>query len=129
MELSFLNLCMFTGRVGQDPEVVTFKSGKQVTKFSLAVDRPYRKSEGEEKPQPIWLNVEAWDKPGDIAARYVRKGSLIGIQGEYRMESWVDNTTQAKRSKPVVKVEQLHLLSSLGENGNGTATPKDWSDF
>ena len=102
-----LNVVNLVGRVGGDPDVKYFESGKVVCKLTLAVNRRSRNSE-----QPDWFNLELWDKTAEVAANYVRKGSLIGIQGALKIETWVDRTTGANRSKPIIKVERLDLLGS-----------------
>ena len=42
----------------------------------------------------------------------MRKGSLIGVQGALKIETWSDRVTGANRSKPIIKVERLDLLGS-----------------
>ena len=53
-----------------------------------------------------------------IAADYVKKGSLIGITGSFKIDSWKDKNTGEDRYKPVVRVDRLNLLSSRKESDN-----------
>ncbi len=94
------------GRAGADPEVKFFDSGSTVAKLRLAVNRRSRDDE------PDWFNLEIWGKQAQVAADYVRKGSLIGVTGSLAMESWADRATGEIRSKPVVKVDRLDLIGS-----------------
>lgn len=71
------------------------------------MNRPTRNSE-----QPDWFNLELWGKTAEVAANYVRKGSLIGVQGSLKIETWSDRATGTNRSKPVIKVERMDLLGS-----------------
>lgn len=105
-----VNVVNLVGRVGGDPEVRYFDSGKVVCKLTLAVNR-LRKDD-----PPDWFNLEIWDKTAEIAANYVRKGSLIGVQGSLKIETWTDKSTGANRSKPVVRVDKLDLLGSKRDN-------------
>ncbi len=57
-----------------------------------------------------------WEKTAEVAANYVRKGSLIGIQGSLKIEKWTDRNTNAERSKPVIQVSRLDLLGSKRDN-------------
>ena len=57
-----------------------------------------------------------WGKTAEIAGDYVRKGSLIGVQGHLKIETWTDRNTGANRSKPVVVVDRLELLGSRRDN-------------
>ncbi|KOR36741.1 MULTISPECIES: single-stranded DNA-binding protein [Planktothricoides] len=102
-----LNLVTLVGRAGRDPEVKYFESGKVVCNFALAVNRPTRNSD-----EPDWFNLEMWDKTAEVAGSYVRKGSLIGVQGSLKFEYWQDRASGVSRSKPVIRVERLELLGS-----------------
>ena len=53
-----------------------------------------------------------------IAADYVKKGSLIGITGSFKIDSWKDKNTGEDRYKPVVRLDRLNLLSSRKESEN-----------
>lgn len=94
------------GRAGRDPEVRYFESGSVVAKLTLAVNRRSRDDE------PDWFNLEIWGKQAQVAADYVRKGSLLGITGLLKLDRWTDRTTGEERSKPVVQVNRLELLGS-----------------
>ncbi|MGF1478893.1 MAG: single-stranded DNA-binding protein [Cyanophyceae cyanobacterium] len=102
-----LNIVNLVGRAGTDPEVRYFESGSVLCTLPLAVDRNTSKSD-----KPDWFNLKIWGKTAEIAANYVRKGSLLGIQGTLTIESWSDRNTGANRSRPVIKVDRLELLGS-----------------
>jgi single-strand DNA-binding protein len=51
-----------------------------------------------------------------VAASYVKKGSLIGIQGSLKIETWNDRNSGASRSKPVIRVDRMELLGSKRDN-------------
>ena len=108
MEINTINL---VGRAGREPDVRYFESGSTVANFTLAVNRISRDDE------PDWFNLEIWGKQAQIAADYVKKGSLIGITGSFKIDSWKDKNTGEDRFKPVVRVDRLNLLSSKKETG------------
>ncbi|HEY9861084.1 MAG TPA: single-stranded DNA-binding protein [Candidatus Obscuribacterales bacterium] len=110
-----LNVVTLVGRVGGDPDVKFFESGSVVCNLTLAVDRRTRNSD-----QPDWFNLELWGKTAQVAADYVRKGSLIGVSGALKFESWQDRNTGATRSKPVIRVDRLELLGSKRDNDAGS---------
>ena len=70
MQINTINL---VGRAGREPDVRYFESGSIVANFTIAVNRRSRDEE------PDWFNLEIWGKQAQIAADYVKKGSLIGI--------------------------------------------------
>jgi single-strand DNA-binding protein len=106
-----LNVVTLVGRAGRDPEVKYFESGKVVCNFTLAVNRLSKKND-----EPDWFDLEIWGKTAEIAASYVKKGSLIGVQGSLKFDTWSDRTTGVNRSKPVIRVDRLDLLGSKRDN-------------
>jgi len=110
-----VNSVALVGRAGHDPEVRYFESGKVNAKFTLAVNRRSRDD------QPDWFPLEIWGNQAQVAADYVRKGSLLGITGSFKLDRWTDRTTGEERSKPVINVDRLDLLGSKrdAEGGGG----------
>lgn len=112
-----LNVVTLVGRAGRDPEVRYFESGSVVCRLTLAVDRMRRNSD-----EPDWFSLEIWGKTAEVAANYVRKGSLIGITGALKLDHWTDRGTGTERSSPVIRVDQLRLLGSRRDNESGSAS-------
>jgi single-strand DNA-binding protein len=106
-----LNVVTLVGRVGGDPDVKYFESGSVVCNLTLAVNRPTKNND-----QPDWFSLELWGKTAEVAANYVRKGSLIGVTGSLKFDVWKDRNTGVDRSKPVVRVERMNLLGSKRDN-------------
>jgi single-strand DNA-binding protein len=104
-EIGPVNVVNLAGRVGGDPEVKYFESGKVVAKFTMAVNR-----NGKDVP-PDWVNVEAWGKTAETVGNYLRKGALIGVHGSLKTESWQDKEGNPQ-SKLVVKADQFRFLGS-----------------
>ena len=107
-----INSVTLVGRAGRDPEVKYFESGTVVANLTMAVNRRNREDE------PDWFNLEIWGKQAQVAADYVKKGSLIGITGSFKLDSWKDRNTGEERNKPVVRVERLELLGSKRDSEN-----------
>ena len=107
-----INSVTLVGRAGRDPEVKYFESGTVVANLTIAVNRRNRDDE------PDWFNLEIWGKQAQVAADYVKKGSLIGITGSFKLDSWKDRITGEERRKPVVRVDRLELLGSKRDSEN-----------
>tara|TARA_B100000579_G_scaffold275774_1_gene227976 strand:+ start:46 stop:438 length:393 start_codon:yes stop_codon:yes gene_type:complete len=107
-----INSVTLVGRAGRDPEVKYFESGTVVANLTMAVNRRNRDDE------PDWFNLEIWGKQAQVAADYVKKGSLIGITGSFKLDSWKDRNTGEERNKPVVRVDRLELLGSKRDTEN-----------
>lgn len=106
-----INLVNLVGRAGRDPEVRYFESGTVLCTLTLAVNRRSSRTD-----TPDWFNLKFWGKTAEIAANYVKKGSLIGIQGSLEIETWTDRNTGVNRSSPVIRVDRLDLLGSKRDN-------------
>ena len=109
--MSGLNVVTLVGRVGGDPDVRRFDSGSIKCSLTLAVNRRSKNNE-----QPDWFKIEIWGKPAEVAEKWVNKGSLIGVKGALKFETWVDRNTGVNRSAPVIVVDQLNLLGSKRDN-------------
>ena len=107
-----INSVTLVGRAGRDPEVKYFESGTVVANLTMAVNRRNKNDE------PDWFNLEIWGKQAQVAADYVKKGSLIGITGSLKLDSWKDRNTGEDRNKPVVRVDRLELLGSKRDSEN-----------
>tara|TARA_Y100001968_G_C19107712_1_gene595676 strand:+ start:128 stop:508 length:381 start_codon:yes stop_codon:yes gene_type:complete len=101
-----VNSVTLVGRAGRDPEVRYFESGSVVANVTIAVNRRSRNDE------PDWFSLEIWGKQAQVAADFVKKGSLIGIVGSFKVDSWTDKNSGEQKNKPVVRVDRLELLGS-----------------
>ena len=97
-----------TGFVGSDPQVKTVGE-QQVASFSVAVNR----KNGGGKKQTLWLRVNCWNKLADVAAQYVKKGSLVQVTTEWlRPSAWVDQSGTPQASLDL-DANRLVLLDRL----------------
>jgi single-strand DNA-binding protein len=76
------NNVQLIGRLGNDPELRTFESGKKMATFSMATNETYYNNKGEKVEDTQWHNIVAWGKKTDIIENYLKKGSEIAIQGK-----------------------------------------------
>lgn len=109
-----INVVTLVGRVGGDPDIKYFESGTVKCRLTLAVRRRSRNSD-----EPDWFELEIWGKTAEVAGNYVKKGSLIGVKGALKFDSWSDRNTGTNRSKPVIHVDQLDLLGSKRDSEGG----------
>ncbi|KKQ08166.1 MAG: Single-stranded DNA-binding protein [Candidatus Pacebacteria bacterium GW2011_GWF1_36_5] len=96
-----MNTTCLTGRLGNNPELKYFDSGKVKASFSIAV-------KGKKKDEAHWINIEAWDKTAELIGEHFKKGSQIGIQGRLQVDNWEKDGE--KRSKVYVVAEQIDFL-------------------
>ncbi|MEO9804198.1 MAG: single-stranded DNA-binding protein [Reichenbachiella sp.] len=76
------NSVQLIGRLGSDPELRTFESGKKMTSFSLATNETYYNANGDKVTDTQWHNIVAWEKKAELVTDYLKKGSEIAVQGK-----------------------------------------------
>lgn len=84
-----LNRVQLIGYLGKDPESKYTPTGKKVAHFSLAVTQRW-KTGGETKEYTEWVNIEAWGRLGEICQEYLKKGSLVYIEGRLKTDKYED---------------------------------------
>lgn len=81
-----INRVVLTGRLTKDPEMKYTQTGIAVTRFTLAVNRAFKSSEGEQ--QADFINCVAWRKQAENVANYLSKGSLVGVDGRIQTSNF-----------------------------------------
>jgi len=83
-----LNRVQLIGRLGKDPESKFTPTGKKVAHFSLAVSNRWKDKNGETKEATEWVNIEAWGRLGEVCQEYLKKGSLIFLEGRLKTDKY-----------------------------------------
>lgn len=96
-----LNRVQLIGRLGRDPESKFTPTGKRVAHFSLAVSQRW-KSADEAKEHTEWVNVEAWGRLGEVCQEYLKKGSLVYVEGRLKTEKYEGKEGDTKYFTKVV---------------------------
>lgn len=103
-----LNKIFVLGNVTRDPEVRALPSGQQLTTFGLATNRFYTDSLGQKKQDVEFHNVVAFGKMADIGSRYLKKGSLVLVEGRIKTRSW-QNQQGLKQYRTEIICENIQL--------------------
>jgi len=101
-----LNRIQLIGYLGRDPESRYTPSGKRVTHFSLGVTQHWRTGE-EDRESTEWINVEAWERLSETCQDYLRKGSLVYIEGRVKTDKYEDNGSNRYFTKVVASQVQF----------------------
>ena len=110
-----LNRVQLIGRLGKDPEGRFIPTGKQVTHFSLAVTNRWKTKDGDNKEYTEWINVEVWGRLGEICQEYLKKGSLVYLEGRLKTDKYEDNGENKYYSKVVAL--QMQMLDRKPSEG------------
>jgi len=105
------NKVQLIGRLGQDPEILTFQDGNKMAKFSLATDDSYKDKNGNKVERAYWHNIIIKGGLVNVVENYVNKGQEIAVEGRLTNRNY---TTEAgeKRYITEIMVNELLLLGS-----------------
>lgn len=108
-----LNKAQLIGYVGKDPEVRYLADGKAVTTFSVATTESWKDSTGNKKERTDWHSIVIYGKLAEIAGEYLKKGSLVYLEGRLQTRSW-EKDGETKYTTEIV-AESMKMLP----NGKG----------
>lgn len=105
---SLKNSVQLIGRLGNDPEVRTFDSGRKMASFSLATNESYYNNEGDKVTDTQWHNVVVWGKKADVVESYLKKGSEIAMEGKLINRSYEKDGE--KKYITEISMNELHMM-------------------
>jgi len=119
-----VNKAILVGRLGRDPETRYTGGGQAVANFSVATDHSYKDRNGERQKKTEWHKIVAWGKLAEIVQQYLKKGSLVYIEGRIETREWQDKEGQKRYSTEIIASE-MKMLGSKGDGGGGAyGTPR-----
>jgi len=119
-----INRVTFIGNLGDAPELTRVSENSVVCNFPLALDDSYEKN-GETVEQTVWVQVEAWDKLGEICEQYLDRGSQVYIEGKLVSSTWEDEHGQSRKNLSV-RAQEVQFLDSPGDaSGDGAMSQPD----
>lgn len=113
-----VNKVILVGRLGKDPETKYTGSGQAVSNFSLATDETYKDKNGERQKKTEWHRLVVWAKQAEIAQQYLKKGSLIFVEGRIQTREWQDKENQ-KRTTTEIVVQNFRMLGGRSDGAAG----------
>ena len=122
-----LNRVTLIGNVGKDPEIKTFASGNKVAQITLATTERYTDRDGNKKEDTEWHSVQCFGKLADIVERYVRKGSLLYLDGKIRTRSYEADGRTIYRTEIVA--DHIQMLDRPQGNRPALGPDEDLPEF
>ena len=121
-----INKVILVGRLGQDPEVSNTSDGRKFCRFSLATSEQWtNRQSGERQERTEWHRVVVFNENiAKVAEQYLRKGSLIYIEGQLQTRKWQDNEGKDRYSTEVVLQNfnaTMKMLGGRGDNAGDSA--------
>jgi single-strand DNA-binding protein len=127
--MSTLNKVTLIGYLGRDPERRSTPAGDAVTQFTLATTESWKdKTSGEKKEVTEWHRIVLYRKLAEIAGEYLRKGSLVYIEGRLQSRKWVKDDQE--RTTVEIVAEDMRMLgpkqvSHEPDNAGANDTPAE----
>ena len=118
-----LNKVILVGRLTRDPELKSLPSGQEVVNFGLATDRFFNDKNGQRQQQVEFHNIVFFGKIAQTISRYLKKGSLILIEGRLQTRSWQDPEGNKK-----YRTEIIGERMQLGPRSSGMPSPSSEKD-
>ncbi len=109
--MAYLNKVFLIGRLGKDP-VLTNEN--KIASFTLATSQSYKdKNTGEKKESTEWHNIVCYNESlvNNVIQKYIKKGSLIFIEGTLKTRKWVDKENNDRHPTEVI-LKSLQMLDT-----------------
>src|SRR3989338_10735055 len=119
-----LNKVFVLGNLTRDPELRQTSSGQAVCSFSIATNRFYTDSTGQKQKQAEFHNIVAWGRQAEVVNQYLKKGSLVLVEGRLQTRSWQDQQG-SKHWKTEIVAERIQLGPRSIGGGTGAAPDAD----
>jgi len=116
-----VNKVILVGYLGKDPVGKIMSNGDAVTNTSLATSESWKDKNGEKQEKTEWHNLTFYRKLAEIAAQYLKKGSLIYIEGKLQTRKWQDKETGQDRYTTEIIVSEMKML---GGKPDGAQQPR-----
>ena len=117
-----INKVTLVGRLGAEPEVRTLENGAMVAKFGMATSESYRDKAGEWQEQTEWHDVVVWRALAERAQEYLKKGSLIYLEGKLTHRKWQDKDGNNRKTTEVVG-SYYRVMPTASRSGNSNYMP------
>lgn len=122
-----VNKVILVGRLGRDPETRYTSSGQAVCNFTLATDETYRDRAGERQKRTEWHRIVVWAKLAEICQQYLKKGSLVYLEGRIQTRQWDDRDGNKRTTTEIVAsgMRMLGPKAGAGEAPELEAAPEE----
>lgn len=123
-----VNKVILIGNLGRDPEVRTTQDGSKITHLSVATTDTWRdRNTGERRERTEWHRVVIFnDKLGEVAEKYLRKGSKVYLEGSLQTRKWTDQSGQDRYTTEVVLQRYRGEMTMLDTRGGGEPSGGDY---
>ncbi len=117
-----INKVILIGNLGNDPEVRYLPNGNAVANISVATSESWKdKQTGEQQDRTEWHRIVLYNRLGEIAGEYLKKGSKVYIEGSLRTRKWQDKNGQDRYTTEII-ANEMQMLDSRGGQGGAPSS-------
>ena len=117
-----MNRIFLHGFVGKDAELKTASGEKSYCRFSLATTETWKNPAGEKQSKTEWHQIIAWGKKGENAAKFIKKGMELFVDGKVEYQDVADKDDSSKKYRfTSIKMENFDFCGKRGDNGGSYA--------
>lgn len=112
-----VNKVILIGRLGKDPETRYMPNGEAVTNATLATSENWKDKSGVKQEKTEWHNLTFYRKLAEIAGEYLKKGSMIYVEGKLQTRKWQDKEGKDRYTTDIV-VNEMTMLGGKSTGGS-----------
>src|SRR4051812_24331408 len=117
--MASVNKVILVGNLGRDPETRYAAEGGAICNVSIATTDTWKdKASGEKQERTEWHRVVFFNRLGEIAGEYLKKGSQVYVEGSLRTRKWTDKEGQERYTTEIV-ADRMQMLGSRAGSGMG----------
>lgn len=109
MAYAMKNKVQLIGNLGNTPELKGTESGKPFAAFTLATNESYLNDHGEKVTETQWHKIQTWGKLAEIAAKYLKQGSEVAVEGKLINRTYIDEQGKKHYVTEVIASDLLML--------------------
>lgn len=115
-----INKVILVGRLGKDPILRSTANGVPVATFSMATSESYKDDKGEWQDKAEWHNVVVWRERAETVAKYLKKGSLVYVEGKMTTRTY----EQEGQTKYITEIV-ANIVRGLEKRDSSVPPPSD----
>jgi len=112
-----VNKVILIGRLGKDPEVRYMPNGEAVTNATLATSENWKDKSGAKNERTEWHTLVFYRRLAEIAGEYLKKGSMIYVEGKLQTRKWQDKEGKDRYTTEII-VNEMTMLGGKSTGGN-----------
>jgi single-strand DNA-binding protein len=115
-----LNKWIGIGRAGNDATIRYTQDGTPVAQFNLATTKSWKGRDGQKQEKTTWHKIIAWRKLAEITGQYVKKGSLLYVEGELEVREYEDKQGVKRKTHEII-INDMKMLGGGKNEGTGSS--------